>query len=352
MAMTPSESPVQIAVVGAGLIGRRHIQHIMAEPRCQLAGIVEPNPGAKAIAERAGTVPFPDLKTFLKQGKAEAVIIATPNATHAPIGIACAEAGLHLLVEKPIDSNLEAAITLVEAAHKAGVRLLVGHHRRFNPYIEAAKRILDDKKLGTIIAVNVLWTVLKPPSYFEVAWRREPGGGPVFINLIHDIDNLRYLFGDIERIYAESSNRVRGYPVEETAVITARFRSGVLGTVLTSDVVASPYNFESATGENPLLSSAFQDCYRIFGARATLNFPDMTLWHYPDAGEQGWETPISHERITVERTIPFESQLRHFCDVVRKGIEPGCSGEEGVKTLETTLAASKAMHTGVPVTCS
>ena len=86
---------------------------------------------------------------------------------------------------------------------------------------------------------------------------------------------------------------VRRYPVEETAVITIRFRSGVLGTVISSDVVASPYNFESATGENPLLYSAFQDCYRIFGTRATLNFPEMTLWHYTGEGEQGWEVPIS-----------------------------------------------------------
>ncbi len=347
-----TESPVRIAIVGAGLIGRRHIQHIIAEPRCQLAAIVEPSLEAKAIAERAGAVYFSDIETFLKKGDAEAVIIATPNATHASLGIKCAEAGFHLFVEKPIDSDLKAASMLVEAAHKAGVKLLIGHHRRFNAYIEATKHILEEGRLGTITAVNVLWTALKPPSYFEVAWRREPGGGPVFINLIHDIDNLRYLFGDIERIYAESSNGMRGYSVEETAVITIKFLSGVLGTVLSSDVVTSPYNFESATGENPLLSSAFQDCYRIFGARATLSFPDMTLWHYPGEVEQGWEVPISHERIKVERTIPFESQLRHFCDVVRNGVVPRCSGEEGLKTLETTLAASNAMHTGIPVICN
>lgn len=346
------ESPLRIAVVGAGLIGRRHIQHIMAEPRCQLAGVVEPDPEAKAIAERAGAVYFSDIETFLKKGYTEAVIIATPNTTHASLGIKCAEAGLHLFVEKPIDSDLKAARALVEAAYKAGVKLQIGHHRRFNPYIETAKRILEEGRLGTITAVNVLWTVLKPPSYFKVAWRREPGGGPVFINLIHDIDNLRYLFGDIERIYAESNNGIRGYPVEETAAITMKFCNGVLGTVISSDVAASPYNFESATGENPLLSPAFQDCYRIFGVRGTLSFPDMTLWYYSGESEPGWEVPIVHERIEVERTIPFESQLRHFCDVVRKGVAPRCSGEEGLKTLETTLAASKAMHTGIPVTCS
>ena len=348
--MNANASPVRIAVIGAGIIGHRHVQHIVDEPRCRLAGIVDPSPQAEALAERSETVYFSDIAPFLKQGDAEGVIIATPNDTHAPIGIKCAKAGLHLLVEKPIDSDPKAAANLVDAAQKAGVKLLVGHHRRFNAYIEDAKRIVDAGKLGTVTAVNVLWTALKPPSYFNVTWRREPGGGPVLINIIHDIDNLRYLFGDIARIYAESCNAIRRYPVEDTVAITIRFRNGVLGTIVTSDVVASPYNFESATGENPLIFTAAQDCYRIFGTEATLNFPEMTLWRYTGEGEQGWSDPISHERTVVEHTVPFERQLQHYCDVIRNGATPRCSGAEGLKTLEATLAVRESVRTGEPVT--
>ena len=344
------ESPVRIAVIGAGLIGHRHIQHILEEPRCRLAAVIDPDPKAKSLAENAGVAYFSDIAPFLDETDAEGVIIATPNDTHTNIGIQCAKAGLHLLVEKPIDSDPAAAARLVDAAKKAGVKVQVGHHRRFNPYIEATKRILDDGSLGMVVAVNVLWTLLKPPSYFNVAWRTQPGGGPVLINLIHDIDNLRYLFGDVERVYAESSNAIRKFPVEDTAAITIRFRSGVLGTVITSDTVASPYNFESATGENPLIHSAAQDCYRIFGTQATLNFPEMTFWRYTGEGEQGWGSPISREKIDVERTLPLVSQLRHFCDVVHHDIEPRCSGEEGIKTLETTMAVAEAVRTFKPVT--
>ena len=347
--MNSNTFPVRIAVIGAGLIGHRHIQHIIDEPRCRLAGVVDPRPDAKELAERAGTNYYSDIQPFLEKGDAEGVIIATPNDTHTNIGIQCAKAGLHLLVEKPIDSDPAAAARLVDAAGNAGVKVLVGNHRRFNPYIEATKRILDGGKLGTVVAVNVLWTVLKPPSYFKVAWRRKPGGGPVLINLIHDIDNLRYLFGDLERIYAESSNAVRKYPVEDTAAITIRFRSGVLGTVITSDVVASPYNFESATGENPLIHSAAQDCYRIFGTEASLNFPEMTLWRYNGEGEQGWATPISSQKVEVEPSVPLESQLRHFCDVVRFDAEPRCSGEEGIKTLRATMAVAEAVRRCKPI---
>jgi predicted dehydrogenase len=344
------ESPVRIAVIGAGLIGHRHIQHILDEPRCRLAGVIDPDPKARSLAEKDGAPYYADIGPFLNETDAEGVIIATPNNTHTTIGIQCAEAGLHLLVEKPIDSDPAAAANLIDAAEKAGVKVLVGHHRRFNPYIEATKRILGDGRLGTVTSVSALWTSLKPPSYFDVAWRRKPGGGPVLINLIHDIDNLRYLFGDVARIYAESDNAIRGYPVEDTAAILIRFRSGVLCTVVTSDVVASPYNFESATGENPLLYAANQDCYRIFGTEASLSFPEMTLWHYTGEGEQGWADPISSEKVDVEPGVPLESQLHNFCDVVRNGALPRCSGKEGLKTLQTTMAVAEAVRRGEPVT--
>ena len=344
------DSPVRIAVIGAGLIGHRHIQHVIDEPRCRLAGVVDPRPEAKALAERGGTIYYSDIAPFLEKGDAEGVIIATPNDTHTTLGIQCAAAGLHLLVEKPIDSDPAAADNLIDAAEKAGVKMLVGHHRRFNPYIEATKRLLEDGQLGTVTAVNALWTSLKPPSYFDVAWRRKPGGGPVLINLIHDVDNLRYLFGDVERVYAESSNAIRKYPVEDTAAILIRFHSGVLGTVITSDVVASPYNFESATGENPLIYSAAQDCYRIFGTEASLSFPEMIRWRYAGEGEQGWADPISSEKIDVQPGVPLENQLRNFCDVIRHDALPRCSGEEGLKTLRTTMAVANAVRRGEPVT--
>ena len=346
------DTPVKIAVIGAGLIGHRHVKHILEEPRCRLAGVIDPDPQAKSLAENAGTAYYPDVTLFIKEADAEGVIIATPNDTHTPIGIQCATAGLHLLVEKPIDSDPAAAAKLIEAAKNAGVKVLVGHHRRFNPYIEATKRILDDGKLGTVTAVSALWTLLKPPSYFNVAWRSKPGGGPVLINLIHDIDNLRYLFGDVARVYAESSNAIRKYPVEDTAAITIRFRSGVLATVITSDVVASPYNFESATGENPFYYRAAQDCYRIFGTEASLSFPDMTLWRYTGEGEQGWETPISSEQIDVAPGVPLEKELRNFCDVIRHDALPRCSGEEGFKTLEATMAVAEAVRRSKPVALS
>lgn len=331
------------------MIGKRHIQYIVDEPRCILTGVVDPSPHAKELAKRAGTSYFSNVSLFLEKKESDGVIVATPNESHASIGIQCAKAGLHLLVEKPIDADLAAATDLVNTAEKEGVKVLVGHHRRFNAYIETAKRIIDSGELGTVSAVNMLWAALKPSSYFDMAWRRELGGGPVMINLIHEIDNLRYLFGDIARIYAESSNAIRCFPVEETAVVLIRFKSGVLATVVTSDIVASPYNFESGTGENPMIHTTGQDCYRIFGTEATLSFPDMMIWRYTGEGEQGWSEPISQRREAVERTVPLKGQLQHFCDIIRNSAAPRCSGQEALKTLEATMAVREAASTGIPI---
>ena len=99
------DSPVRVAVIGAGLIGHRHVKHILEEPRCRLAGVIDPDPQAKSMAENAGVAYYRDIAPFLNESDAEGVIIATPNNTHTPIGIQCATAGLHLLVEKPIDSD-------------------------------------------------------------------------------------------------------------------------------------------------------------------------------------------------------------------------------------------------------
>ncbi len=123
----------------------------------------------------------------------------------------------------------------------------------------------------------------------------------------------------------------------------------MLGTVVVSDVVASPYNFESATSENPFVYSAGQDCYRIFGTEATLNLPEMTIWRYIGEGEHGWSEPISQKRTTVEVTIPFERQLQHFCDVIRNGAAPRCSGQEGIKTLKAAMAVRESASTGAPI---
>src|SRR5207248_3122225 len=144
-------------------------------------------------------------------------------------------------------------------------------------------------------AVSGLWTVLKPASYFAEpqSWRgkESTGGGPVLMNFVHDIDLMHYLFGRVTRIHAEktlSRRRQDADSAEEGAAITMRFASGIVGTFVLSDNVASPHSFEGWTGENPMFPKTEADVYRIFGTEGTLSVPNMVLSTY-DAGKVGWE---------------------------------------------------------------
>jgi len=109
-------------------------------------------------------------------------------------------------VEKPVGVNLDEVRALVEASRRHDVPVLVGHHRRHNPLIAKAHQVIADGKLGRLINVTALWQLQKPDSYFDTPWRREPGAGFLLTNLIHDLDLLRHLCGEVVQVQAFTRN--------------------------------------------------------------------------------------------------------------------------------------------------
>lgn len=314
---------MRIAVIGAGQFGRRHIETINAESQCELAAVADPAyTGGKAFA---------DYREMLDKAKPDGVVIATPNALHVPAGLACAERGIPMLVEKPIADTVEEARTLVEAAERRGVPLLVGHHRRYNPLIEKARDIVQGGALGRLAAVSALWLLQKPREYFDVAWRREAGGGPLLINCIHDIDDLRYICGEIVEARALASNAVRNFVVEDSAAVSLRFENGAVGSITVSDAVAAPWSWEIASGENPVYPQRAENCYFFCGTQGSLALPRMELWRYGQA--VGWYAPLASEVVQVERAEPQARQLRHFLRVIRQEEPPRVSGADATLTL-------------------
>ncbi|UCG08026.1 MAG: hypothetical protein JSV83_05105 [Desulfobacterales bacterium] len=134
--------------------------------------------------------------------------------------------------------------------------------------METTRRAIKQGKIGKLVAVSVLWVLLKPSDYFQIDWRRQPGGGPVLINLIHDIDNLRYIFGEIKRVYVETSSGVREFEVEDTASVSLRFSDGALGNMVVSDAVPSDWSYEATTGENPYYFRTNDNCTCFLVRRA------------------------------------------------------------------------------------
>jgi predicted dehydrogenase len=332
---------LKLAVMGAGLIGREHTNLIRGNSRVELAAIADVCEVGKAFAAEHGVRCFSDIGDMLDAIKPDGAIIALPNALHADAALACISRGIPSLVEKPVADTLEAAMRLTEAVQRTGVPVLVGHQRRHSPDIAKARQLVRNGALGRLVAVNALWMTDKPNDYFNAAWRRKAGGGPLLINLIHDIDCLRFICGDIESVMAFSSNAVRSFEVEDTASVSVRFASGALGTLLMSDTAVSPYNWDTAAGQALYFPHQPENAYVFAGTKASLSLPSMYLWKH-EADEGHWQHPLLRQHVTLDGSRAYENQLNHFADVVEGKAEPLVSARDGMMTLATTLAVAKA----------
>lgn len=342
---------VRIGLVGLGLMGAAHARILIRVDQCDLAAVSDADGKQQIVADELGIPFYEDYQTMIEKESLQAVILAVPNHLHAPIGIACARKGLHLFVEKPIAQSISEAERLIAAAREHKVQILVGHQRRFSSLVEKAREIVTGGELGRLVGVTITWALLKPESYYEgpLSWRKEKGGGPILINLIHEIDTLRHICGEIDEVYAVVSSRVRNFPVEDTAVITLRFRNGALGTIFLSDCTPSLTSWEGTTGENPFLYSDFGNCHEFFGTEASLLFPQLKRRYYADPAKTGWNYPITEQGYKIPREDPYIKEFNHFCRVVLGREIPRISGEDARKTLEVTLAIRRSGETGQPV---
>ena len=333
-----------IAVIGAGLIGRAHVAHALASADVVPVGIADPADAGRDFAASVNVPWFADHRTLLDTLKPAAVIVATPNVTHVAIGLDCIARSLPTLMEKPIADSVEEARHLCAAAAAAQVPLLVGHQRRHNPIVRKAKQLVEDGVLGRPVSATALSTWLKPDPYFNTTWRREPGGGPILINLIHDIDLMRHLLGDIVGVQAMTSNRVRGFAVEDTAAVLLQFANGALGTISVSDTVVAPWNYDLASGEQAHYPRQDIDSHFLCGTEGSLTLPRLEVWRYH--GARGWHDALSVERTPVHTGNPYILQLRHLRAVAEGKEAPLCSAIDGLKTLEATRAVLTAGATG------
>jgi predicted dehydrogenase len=340
-------SHVRIAVAGAGAIGQRHIEEIDAGSDAQVASIVDPFPAAQEVADKFGVPRYESLAELFDKDKPDGVILATPNPMHVDGGLECVAAGVPLIVEKPIGDTVEGATRLVEAAEAAGVPLLTGHHRNYSPIMAKAREIVQSGVLGPIVAVVGTALFYKPEDYFDVGggWRRAPGGGPILLNLIHEVNSLQSLVGDVVRVQATTSNATRGFPVEDTAAMVFTFAGGALGTFVLSDAAASPRSWEQTSQENTSYPAyPDEDCYHVVGTTGSLSVPTMRLKVFP--GTRSWWEPFETSTVDLERGDPLANQIEHFAAVIRGEAEPICNGRDGLKTLQVVDAVVESARTG------
>jgi len=340
----------RIAVAGAGLIGKRHLEEIDASSSADIASVVDPFPAGTELAQKYDVAVYPSLAELFAADKPDGVILATPNQMHVDGGLECVAAGVPVIVEKPIGHTVEGAVRLVEAGEAAGVPVLTGHHRNYSSIMAKAREIVRSGVLGPIVAVAGTALFHKPDDYFDAGggWRREPGGGPILLNLIHEVNNLLSLIGDVVEVQAVTSNATRAFPVEDTAAMVFRFANGALGTFLLSDTAASARSWEQTSQENTAYPTyPDEDAYHIVGTTGSLSVPTMRLKVFP--GTRSWYEPYEESAVELKRSDPLANQVEHFAAVIRGEVEPICSGRDGLRTLRVVDAVLEAARTARPV---
>ena len=324
----------RVLVIGNGLIGARHATSVQQHPDCTLVGVVEPNVELHKD---------PDVRYFRDLNEVPAdvdgAIIATPTHLHSAHGIDAAHRGWDILIEKPVTATLQEATELAEAVRKAGVASLVGHHRRYHHSVQHLKRMIGSGEIGTPITATMIWAMRKPDAYFAGNWRMK-SGNPVMINLVHDLDVLRFLLGEIIDITAVGAAHIRATHRIESGAVALLFASGATAAISFADTTPSPWGFEAATAENPHIAASGQDMLWITGTRGGVSFPSMTKW----SGAEDWSQSPTAEPLQIASTAPLQRQLDHFVEVMARKTEPLISVFEAQKTLEITLKLEAILH--------
>nr|WP_194414683.1 Gfo/Idh/MocA family oxidoreductase [Microbacterium yannicii] len=336
--------PVRIGVVGAGFMGRQHIDFVRASTGAALAAIADP---AVTITEAACPT-YPSTARMLDAEQLDAVIVANPNALHVDTAVACLEAGVAVLLEKPVAVSYAQSRRLVDAVERLNGRLLVGHHRRHHLAVARARAAIGDGELGQVVAVTALWSARKEPEYFiDTPWHSQPGAGVTLINAVHDLDLLRHLCGEVAEVQAMQSSHARGLEVEDTISLTLRFENGALGSLLASDAGVSPWGWDQATEETPAFPFLPDEvAYRIVGTRAALSVPNLARYGYDASVPPDWHSPLSRTYLPVTPRASFPAQLDHFLEVARGTTAPLVSADDASRTLALVEAAALAARSG------
>jgi len=311
----------RVLVVGGGLIGIRHVEAVQAHQDCMLVGLADPDMSIETDAPRFASMADVDVPV-------DGVIIATPTHLHASHGAEAAGRGWHMLIEKPVAGHLKDAHDLEAALKTSSVQSLVGHHRRYHASVQQLKASISDGLIGDVVTVSLIWAMRKPDAYFDGNWRTA-GGSPVMINLVHDIDLLRFCVGEIEQAVALKGKTQRAGDRIESGAIALGFENGATGTISFADTAPSPWGFEAGTGENPNIGTTDQDMMWITGTKGAISFPSMTLWKGTD-----WGTPA--QQVALPKNLiskpPLEAQLDHFLAVM-DGAEPLIDVTDATRTL-------------------
>lgn len=325
-----------VAIHGAGWVAGAHAASWVKNPHVRIVSVSD------LIKDRAGQLAGrlgldcairDNYDAVLADGRVDIVDICGPSHVHAEQAIAAAQAGKHILVEKPIALTMEENRALRDAVARAGVRSLAGFVLRWNPAVQSIKSLITSGAIGELIYVEMdYWHGLKPTHH---AWalhsKKKTGGSAMLLGGCHAVDGLRWLTGDeaIE-VTAIANNKKGLFEYDANVVAVIKFRSGILGKTAALFDCEMPYSFN----------------IDVAGTEGTLR--DNRIWSktlFP--GQTGWTT--------VATVLPdsgdvhhhaFDAEIDHFVDCIREGRESHCNVADGYRSHELCLAIDRSIAEG------
>ncbi|WDZ96590.1 Gfo/Idh/MocA family oxidoreductase [Herbaspirillum sp. WKF16] len=336
-----TDRKIRFAVVGCGRISKNHIASIgVHEQRAEIVAVcdIDPDVAQKAAAE-TGAKPYTSLAKMLEESNADAYILTTPSGLHCEQAIQIAEAGHHVITEKPMATRWDDGKRMVAACDAAGVRLFVVKQNRRNATLQLLKRAVEKKRFGRIFMVNlnVFWT--RPQEYYDSAkWRGtwEFDGGAFMNQASHYVDLLDWIVGPVESLQAYTATLDRDIEVEDTGVISLRWRSGALGSMNVT-MLTYPKNLE---GSITILGE--KGTARIGGVAVN----EVQQWEFADSDEDDEKIKDASYQTTSVYGFGHPLYYDNVINVLRGDASPETDGREGLKSLELLIATYLSARDG------
>lgn len=334
---------IGVAILGTGWVSTEHIKAFQQNPHTEVVALLSRDRArAEAKSQELGLPkcrPFTDLGELLADESIRIVAICTPHHLHAEQGIACAEAGRHILVEKPVALQLSELRALQEVVGKTRVKSLVSFVLRWNPLFETIKALLADNVLGKLFMAEVGYLSGVGEWYSGYEWMRQKkyGGSNLLSAGCHAVDAVRWFVGqEVVEVFAYSNtgpeNRLQ-YEYDTNSITLMRFADGTIGKVACSLEWVAPYTF-------PIV---------LAGTAGTLRNNQLFTSRWP--GQKDWAAIPTVLPDTAEVTHhPFVGEINHFVDCILNDTESHCNIADAVRTHEICFASEVSAREGKPVT--
>lgn len=336
-----TDRKITVALVGCGRISGKHFEAIQKHPEeLELVAVCDTNPQRLAAAvEKTGATGFIDLIDLLEGSDADVVVLCTPSGQHAAQTVLIAQAGRHVMTEKPMATRWQDGLRMVEACDEANVRLFVVKQNRGNATLQLLKRAVEQKRFGRInmVVINVFWT--RPQEYYDQdAWRGtwEFDGGALMNQASHYVDLLDWLIGPVESLQAYTGTLGRDIEVEDTATMNIRWRSGAMGSMNVT-MLTYPKNLEGSI--------------TILGEKGTVRVGGVAVneiqhWEFSESSEDDELVDGASYETTSVYGFGHPWYYSNAIRVLRGEAEPETDGREGLRSLEILIASYLSARDG------